>query len=397
MEIRDGYVNIEFFDEESIDNLITCLNFKMDKTIFFGYKKTMTEARKNVTERFLKDRCGVKDVRFCSVNEYNLEQILDEIEKVLKDEQSLGNKCFFDLTGGEDLVLVAIGMLAQKHQIPLHKYDVEKDLLIGFHKENTMKINKMAPKQKILLTLDDVIGMQGGCINYKDQKPYKNNLDNETFKKDIVNMWAIAKKDAVKWNAFSGFLKSLKKSKNASGKYMVLRTDWEQAVENNKVLYKKEIEEYLDALQKVQIMEWMKSEKEDIEFSYKDKIMKDCITDAGCLLELATYYNRKDSGEYSDVRVGIHLDWDGKITYKGNDVENEIDVMTLKGNIPTFISCKNGEVDPKVLYEIDTIAEQLGGKYAKKELVIGADMVPVYWKRAQEMKIVVTKGSEQNL
>ena len=395
MEMRKKHVIIEFFDETSIENLITCLHYKMDKVLLFGYKKVMTEERKRITEEFLKKRCNVEVVEFRTVNEYNPKEMLEKLEITLKEEE--GSFCYFDMTGGEDLILTAMGMLAERYQIPIHKYDVEKNKLIVFKREGQGDITHTAIKQEIVLNLDDIIGMQGGCINYKAQKPYKNNLENETFKKDIVNMWAIAKKDAVKWNAFSGFLKSLKKSKNASGKYMVLRTDWEQAVENNKVLYKKEIEEYLDALQKVQIMEWMKSEKEDIEFSYKDKIMKDCITDAGCLLELATYYNRKDSGEYSDVRVGIHLDWDGKITYKGNDVENEIDVMTLKGNVPTFISCKNGEVDPKALYEIDTIAEQLGGKYAKKELVIGADMVPVYWKRAQEMKIVVTKGSEQNL
>ena len=97
------------------------------------------------------------------------------------------------------------------------------------------------------------------------------------------------------------------------------------------------------------------------------------------------------------MRVGVHLDWDGDISYKGNDVENEVDVITLKGNVPTFISCKNGDMDLKALYEIDTIAEQLGVKYVKKELVIGAQIVPVYEKRAEEMKILVTNGSEQNL
>ena len=49
------------------------------------------------------------------------------------------------------------------------------------------------------------------------------------------------------------------------------------------------------------------------------------------------------------------------------------------------------------MYKLSTVANRFGGKYAKKELVIGTEMVPVYKKRAQEMKIVVTNGSEQDL
>ena len=30
-------INVEFFDENPIENVITNLNYKIDKTIFFGY------------------------------------------------------------------------------------------------------------------------------------------------------------------------------------------------------------------------------------------------------------------------------------------------------------------------------------------------------------------------
>ena len=365
----------------------------MDKTIFFGYTKTMTNERKKTTENFLKDKCGVKEVKFYPVNEYNLEQILEEIEDVLKAEQEKENACYFDLTGGEDLVLVAIGMLAQKHQIPIHKYDVEKNLLIGFHRDNSIKINKTVPKQKIVLNLDDIIRMQGGCINYKDQKAYKDDLENEIFKNDIMKMWEVARKDAVKWNVFSGVLKELKKYESGRNIFEVSQKEWEKVVDAKKeALSEAEIEGYFNALQRIRIVTWNKRDGNGIEFSYKSDVIKDCLLDAGCLLELSTYYDRKNSGRYTDVRVGIHLDWDGKITYKGKDVENEIDVMTLEGNIPTFISCKNGEVSPTALYELDTIAEALGGKYAKKELVIGATIAWVQQERAKRMDIVVSNG-----
>lgn len=396
MEVQKEHVNIEFFDEASIENLITCLHYKMDKIIFIGYKKHMTGDKKRIAEDFLKKRCNVKKVDYKNVNEYNPKEILGVLEQVLEEERT--NLCYFDLTGGEDLILAAMGMLSERYQIPLHKYDVEHDKLIVLKKENKPDITTIGRKQNIVLNIDDVIRMQGGCINYSNQKSYKNNLDNETFKNEIKEMWKIAGTDAIKWNLFSAFLKSVKKTKIRTETYEIMASDWEKAVEKRKEdLSEIEIEGYLNALQKGQIMTWKKKKDKGIEFSYKSKNMKNCITDAGCLLELVTYYNRKESGEYSDVRVGVHLDWDGDITYKGNDVENEVDVITLKGNVPTFISCKNGDVDLKALYEIDTIAEQLGGKYVKKELVIGAQIVPVYEKRAEEMKILVTNGSEQNL
>ena len=57
-------VNIEFFDSEPLENLITCLNFKMDKVIFFGHSDTMTENRIQDTRRALSNICGIEDVEF---------------------------------------------------------------------------------------------------------------------------------------------------------------------------------------------------------------------------------------------------------------------------------------------------------------------------------------------
>lgn len=42
-----------------------------------------------------------------------------------------------------------------------------------------------------------------------------------------------------------------------------------------------------------------------------------------------------------DCMVGVHLDWDGVIyNHSLKDTLNEIDVLSLRGVIPTFISFK---------------------------------------------------------
>ena len=34
-------VNYEFLGDEPIENLITCMNFKIDKAVFFGYNDSI--------------------------------------------------------------------------------------------------------------------------------------------------------------------------------------------------------------------------------------------------------------------------------------------------------------------------------------------------------------------
>lgn len=34
-------INVEFFDDNPLENVITSLNYKVDKTIFFGYERML--------------------------------------------------------------------------------------------------------------------------------------------------------------------------------------------------------------------------------------------------------------------------------------------------------------------------------------------------------------------
>ena len=42
-------VNIEFFDKDPIENVITSLHYKIDKTIFFGYTHIMDKRKRDVS------------------------------------------------------------------------------------------------------------------------------------------------------------------------------------------------------------------------------------------------------------------------------------------------------------------------------------------------------------
>jgi hypothetical protein len=95
------------------------------------------------------------------------------------------------------------------------------------------------------------------------------------------------------------------------------------------------------------------------------------------------------------------IDWDGvEHKNKGIDVLNEIDVLCIDGNIPTFISCKGGRMDDgqalDPMYELLTVAKRFGGKYAKKVLAVVHPLKDVYMSRAQEMEIEICLAQKEN-
>ena len=384
-------VNIEFFDSEPLENLITCLNFKMDKVIFFGHSDTMTDDRMKDTRRALHNICQIEDVEFITVSQKSLYKVLELLEKEITAEMKSGNKCFFDLSGGEDLVLVAMGMLATQYKVPLHKFALpENELYLLTKWEQVPRIDEVVERRELQLTLDDIIGLHGGVINYRQQKDVKNNLEDKAFRDSVQTMWEIANDNQKKWNGLSSVFKECTKYEDEYGRVRVAVKAMRQAMKRiPDIISIKELLNYLNRLENQGILKKVFIDDEFIEFSYSSSLIRDCLLDAGCLLELHTYYERMVSGRYSDCRVGVHIDWDGEINGREIDVENEIDVMLLEGVVPVFISCKNGRVNQMALYELDAVANRFGGKYVRKELSATQEITPGYLKRAEEMGIIV--------
>ncbi len=46
---------------------------------------------------------------------------MELMEKELKKVLNAVNKCFFDIIGGKELVLVAMGMLPHRYKVAMHK------------------------------------------------------------------------------------------------------------------------------------------------------------------------------------------------------------------------------------------------------------------------------------
>lgn len=386
-------VNFEFLGGEPIENLITCMNFRIDKVVFFGYHDVIEE-QKTRTEKFLKKYCGVQTVVFHPLSHNDLQSTLCTMRKEIQYERSQKNQIYFDITGGESLILVAFGMLSKEFETPMHMYDIAADKLIELDAGVKACISKDVELCKVEMSLKLLVKMHGGKINRNLQKNIKG-ISNSVFIEDVEKIYQIAKKNWDYWNPFADFLRNtmipvdantLQVSKRVQTVINALATSGTKLKSINK------FNEIVDALTEEGILLDVEHANGHYRFRFKNQEIKDCLWEGGSILELHTC--QKESKTSDECQVGVHLDWDGVIHKQpGVDVLNEIDVLSLKGNVPTFISCKSGKMGGQqalhALYELETVVSRFGGKYAKKVLVTANELGDAYMERAKEMGIEV--------
>ena len=306
---------------------------------------------------------------FREIQRNNLINIID----VLTDIAEKNENCTFDLAGGEDLYLVAAGAVFGKypHKIQLHRFNIYGNMLSDCDCDGNVITAK-----KINISVEENILIYGGKVIFEDEKQnatYKWKWDAE-FTKDVLNMWNICKENAGKWNKQTNTLEGYNQTEIAKQSLEITldRTKDKVLIDNKeqKAVY---FVGMFHSLAEKRLIKDLKISNDIISFRYKNSQIKKCLTTAGQVLELYVTHiasTAKDSNgthTYNDILTGAVLDWDGVLNEP--NVENEIDVMLMKGLIPIFISCKNGGFEIDELYKLNTVAERFGGEYAKKVLI----------------------------
>lgn len=383
-------VVFEFLSREPIENVITAMNFQVDKLVFFGNHDDII-SQKERTENFLRKYCAVQSIVFLPLSESNLQSVLQTMRKEIELELSKNTKLFFDITGGESLMLVAFGMLSREYETPIHMYDIYKGKLLELNaREEHTGISSIATKRLVPMTLDKLIEMHGGVINYKLQKDIKDVPDEES-REDILKIRKVMKLHSEHWNPFSEFLRENMNPDDEGRVYRKESTVLKALADSsNKLKSAHKFYQIMEDLARAGAILDLKHSEGKYQFRFKNKVIKGYLWDGGSILELYCYLQEKEHSD--ECRVGVHLDWDGVLEGPaGIDVLNEIDVLSIQGYIPSFISCKSGKLSPQqclhALYELDTVANRFGGKYAKKRLVVTSEINEVYQERALEMGI----------
>lgn len=389
---------IEFFGKAAIENIASALLCSPDKVIFVGDNSKRMQRGIALYEEVADARGLSVAFSYKTASRNNLEQIV----KVLSDIVEENGECILDLDGGEDLFLVAVGMVAEKYKgkLQLHRFNIHNNTLLDCDADGT--VIQTVPRE---ISIVDNIRIYGGRVIFSGEKgeATKSWDLNEEFVKDVKSMWEICKKNPAFWNTQINTLDRVDGVLYTEDPMEVVVDRETLSRLGSKLQLQSGV---LDALYQKGLIKNLEIREDYLAFSYKNEQIKRCLTKAGQALEM--YINvlarevcdDKGNPVYNDVMTGVYIDWDGYIEDDAADVSNEIDVLLMKGLVPVFISCKNGSVKVDELYKLSTVANRFGSKYAKKVLIVSdldkmgtsADYIRA---RAQDMHIRIIENMDE--
>ena len=353
---------IEFYDKARIENIAGALLARADRLVLVGNQKNEMERNKSLYEEMLMDRGRKTEVCCISVNRNNLQNIIEKLSEVVE----ANNDCIFDLTGGDDLFLVAAGVLIERYKdkVKCHRFNLKNSTVIDCDADgNTVSVESFD------VSIEENIRLYGGRIL---DHGYKFTF-NEEFNRDAKAIWDIAKEDLRYWNFCSLTLKDIIeycKSENSLGiSYSIAEITDMLRRRNASYGLSKAFLQKLEARGLINSLRY----DDDVFFVFKNEAVMEVLSVPGKMLEVAvasklSEIKDKDGNRlYNDIRVGVMIDWSS--ASEDSPTLNEIDVLAMKDAIPIFISCKSGIFDADELYKLQAVSMRFGQKYAKSVIV----------------------------
>lgn len=393
-------VIVEFFDQTPIKNMVSTLANAPERVVFVGEMSRMKK-QEAAFQRFLSAIGNTTtELEYRGVKVHALHEIVAVLESVVQDYPG----CCFDLAGGDDLTMVAIGVVYERYRaqgVELHQYNIRNGNIYDCDL-NGKTASGIIPN----LTVEQNIILHGGCIVSSAQREsgtYDWNFDEE-FTRDIQVMWDICRTNPGGWNHQITMLDEMQQFSSYSADGLHFSVDIPQVTGYfKKRRLSMNLKGIFYALEKEKLISGLENKGDRFRLVFKNGQIKRCLTKAGTILELRTYLiahtltEADGSPRYHDVMTGVFIDWDGTVHDQKEtavDTENEIDLILMRGLVPVFVSCKNGAVEEGELYKLNTVANRFGGAYARK-LLIGTTLgksgrgKQYFLERAKDMQIQV--------
>ena len=268
-------VIFEFLSGEPIENLITSMHFKMDKAIYYGYHETIEEW-KDSTSEFLRKYCEGEESVFHAMSHTDVQSMMKTMRQTIEYEISCGNNIYFDMTGGEDTILMAFGLLAGEYDTPMHAFDIVKNKINKLEEGSSRSILDAEPRA-FRLDLDKYIEMHGGKINYSLHKSSKD-MDDPEFAEDVEKLWDVENDFTEEWNLLSIFLRT-----HMMPEYSLkVNCDLEKVENslkstNNRLNTLGKFNAIMDRLGEAGILQDLRHSDGVYSFRYKNEAVKDCL------------------------------------------------------------------------------------------------------------------------
>lgn len=397
---------IEFFDKTDIENVATCLVHVPDKVLFLSDNTKRVKKRMACYREVFAARGQNIEFEAKAVSKSKLDEAVRALTQIVNDYDD----CVFDITGGEELLLLALGIVLAQNpdkNIQVHKVSVQNNKVYDYDRDSTT-----AQPAEPTLTVAENVRIYGGRVVLDNPgAPQTNRWDmNEEFRQDLVYMWDLCKRDIRLWNAQIGTFTAIEAVGQASedGRTTVAsQAAIKKYLGNRGYIYIKAADLVAPLMELGLITALDDSGEETVTISYKNAQVKKCLTRGGLLLEMKVFMTmldvQDDEGKpiYQDALNGVVIDWDGEFHDSSvedeRDTQNEVDIMAMHDILPVFISCKTGVFTAEELYKLNTVAQRFGGDYAKKVLVSMAldslgDAGKYLRQRAEDMGIQIIEN-----
>ena len=369
-------VMVEFYAEEPLENVMAMIKYRPEKIIFLGHKDNMITKKINDLKDFRDRKCPDTELEFIEVPKNDLNGAIDILTEIMRDNPGVR----FELTGGSELILIALGCIAARMNISKLRIDPFTGKEIDIRGDQVVTSD-----YHFNISIEEDIILHGGVLTSQTGS-FSEWKFTEEFREDIRTMWDICKVNRGNWNKYCATIDELRKNTPNQ------KEGWVE-------IYKNPLGDAIHLLKDLEEQGLIKDYSETgkrVSFRFKNNMIRKVIGKAGNILELHVYeVATRDSYVFTDAIIGAHIDWDGEIhdfANPGYDTMNEIDVILMKNVFPVFISCKSGKAGGHALHELETVSRKFGGKYARKALILAKacdnTTGTMYFKqRAKDMKI----------
>lgn len=378
-------VLIEFYDpEEPILNLLSCMVMKPDVCVYIGEERIRRQRSQRSLQNTLKIAGINTSLRFVAVNRFDFEEVRSALHDVI--EEYSGTDCILDVSGGNDLLLLAAGMCCADREIQIVTHKPGGNFfswICGEHAGEQQHYD-------VRLTQQQTLAMAGGeLLRHGHVTP-------DDMTDDIMNVipkvFDVYRMHRERWPQFVQYLQQ-----TDDPRYWV--SD-ENDIRAPKKIFCGRYPVFgdlgiLSDLSDIGVIRDIRISSQEYSFRYASSLLGGYLRDVGAWLELYLYVQMVQSGLFDYVDINAVVSWDdapGTI-----DTTNEIDLIAAAGIGRMFISCKTGVPDNAALNEIHTIAGRFGGRYSIPVLATMCDLkseAPAVFRRAIEMGIVILDADD---
>lgn len=378
---------VEFWDEEPMNNVYGALACSPDRILYLASPGQVRTRRRKSIPRFLSGMGQKPEIVFREMPEADLEGVSLVLEEILDREEEV---CF-DLTGGSEIAMAALGQLSIRREIPMIRFNLKTGRTELFQNCS----NAWLPRPDLLFCCRDIVNLMGGLLLNSHGHFDGRDMDEE-LKGDSLKIWSVYQNYYKQWSTQVFYLQKM----NVSGRdplfvqapRIVHRDAYNMVACNEKILQE---------LEEAKIISELKIQDKQVCFRYKNGKLKEMLAIAGIWLEIYCFLAARESGVFQDAQISALINWDGKTGAKDSEeVHNEIDVLLVRGLTPVFISCKSGAVNASSLYEISVLARELGGANAKKVLATTMPLhsnAPNVVSRARQMGVELVEVQGMSL